>query len=106
MPEGGDFLPRYPHGNRNQPGSEPDLIVILDPRGGKKVYIAIEVERAKRATPMTKMKMHKTLSDWLSNSASAAEKGLAGYEAISHHKGAAVRYAEVVRKYLAEMMTS
>ncbi len=64
VPEGENFLPRYPHGNRNQPGSEPDLIVILDPRGGKRLYIAVEVELATRAAPVMKNKMRKNLSDY------------------------------------------
>jgi 3-deoxy-D-manno-octulosonic-acid transferase len=50
--------------------------------------------------------MYDVLCKWLSDSAEASTKGLAGYEAISHHKGAASRYAEVIRKYLAETMTS
>jgi hypothetical protein len=64
LPAGEDFLPRYPHGNRNQPGSEPDLIVVLDPRGGEKVYIAVEVDLATRSTVVMKGKMHKNLTHY------------------------------------------
>ncbi|MBN1808327.1 MAG: 3-deoxy-D-manno-octulosonic acid transferase [Planctomycetes bacterium] len=48
--------------------------------------------------------MYRVLSGWLADEAAASKAGLAGRQAIVSHKGAAARYAEVIRKYLAENM--
>jgi len=48
--------------------------------------------------------IYSQLSIWLKDTESAAKAGLAGRKVTESHRGAAIRYAEVVRKYLAENM--
>ena len=48
----------------DQEGSEPDLIVVMDPRGGTVVRVVIEFERAKYSPSRLKSKIWKNLRDY------------------------------------------
>jgi hypothetical protein len=62
LPEG--FKPRYPTGERNGKGSEPDLLVVMEPLGGTTVRVVIEFERANYAPARLKTKIWKNLSHY------------------------------------------
>ena len=50
--------------NSDQKGSEPDLIVVMHPRGGQVVRVVIEFERANYPSPRLKNKIWKNLRDY------------------------------------------
>jgi hypothetical protein len=60
-----EFKRRYPTGRRNDKGSEPDLIVVMEPRGGTTVRVVIEVERAKYTPTRLKSKIWKNVGNYM-----------------------------------------
>lgn len=59
-----EFKKRYPAGERNGKGSEPDLFVVMEPLGGTTVRVVIEFERAKYPPKTLKTKVWKNMRDY------------------------------------------
>jgi hypothetical protein len=58
------FEERYSKGKNARSGSEPDLFVIMTPRGGTTVRVVIEFERAEYNPARMKQKVWKNLRDY------------------------------------------
>jgi hypothetical protein len=88
-----EFQHRYPAGERNGKGSEPDLLVIMEPLGGTTVRVVIEFERANYAPGRLKTKIWKNLSHY---------QGFQGVYYVAPNRPAAKKIRTAIKKVAAD----